>query len=505
MEGVDSEGLKRLSPELQINGLTLDSRAVNEGMLFVALKGTQTHGLHYALKAQQQGAVAILWESDVVENKMQCLSELYIPVIEITELSARLGEIAQRYYQIVDEQQQIQANYGLTVIGVTGTDGKTTVTHFFAQAMNFLTPNNVAIIGTLGIGFTDRLQQATHTTPDILTVHKTLRQLASKGVKIVAMEVSSHALDQGRVDGVEFSVAILTNLTRDHLDYHGTLEHYAKAKEKLFLRPELSCVVLNAEDGFSQQIKNSLMVRGRNNIIARYSITSTADRETEAELIAEEAQFTHNGIQARLSFGHQQGELKAAVLGVFNLSNLLATLAAMLALDVPFKEAVAALNKVKTVPGRMEKIDAVDKLVVIDYAHTPAALESVLMALRSHTKQRIICVFGCGGDRDKGKRPLMAAIAEQYADKIIVTDDNPRTEDPKWIMQEIVAGFKQRDNIMIEHSRARAIRCAISDAEAGDVVLIAGKGHEQVQIFADVTEDFDDRLQAMQALQELII
>jgi len=510
INGVASEGLKNLPTNLQISGLTLDSRTVSEGMLFVALKGTQTHGLDYALKAQQQGAVAILWESDVVENQTQRLSALDIPAIEITQLSARLAEIARRYYQIDHQivgQQQTQTNYGLKVIGVTGTDGKTTVTHFFAQAMNALMPNKVAIIGTLGIGFTDRLQQVTHTTPDVLTVHKTLRQLAMKGVKIVAMEVSSHALDQGRVNGVEFSIAILTNLTRDHLDYHGTLEHYAKAKEKLFLRPELHCAVLNAEDDFSQQIENSLMMTGRHHIVMRYSIKSATGRETEAELIAEDAQFTHTGIQASLSFGQQQGELKVAVLGVFNLSNLLATLAGMLALDIPLKAAISALNKVKTVPGRMEKIDAVDslddRLVVVDYAHTPAALKSVLTALRSHTTQRIICVFGCGGDRDKGKRPLMAAIAEQYADKVIVTDDNPRTEDPKRIMQDIMAGFGQRNNIMIEHSRASAIHSAITNAQAGDVVLIAGKGHEQVQIFADVTEDFDDRQEATKVLQEL--
>jgi UDP-N-acetylmuramoyl-L-alanyl-D-glutamate--2,6-diaminopimelate ligase len=503
LQGVDSKGFENLVTDLQINGLTLDSRAVKAGMLFVALKGTQTHGLHYALNAQQQGATAILWESDTVPNQIQLLDALHIPVIEIIDLSAKLGEIAQRYYQIIDSPRPIQSNYGLKIKGVTGTDGKTTVTHFFAQAMNILMPNKSAIIGTLGIGFTDRLQQTTHTTPDVLTLHKTLCQLAKKGVKIVAMEVSSHALDQGRVDGLDFTVAILTNLTRDHLDYHGTLEQYATAKEKLFLRPELCCAVLNTEDDFSQQIENSLMEKGRERSIIRYSIKSTTDTKIETELTAEDTQFTHRGIQARLSFGNQQGILNVAVLGRFNLSNLLATLAAMLALDIPFSNALSALNKVKTVPGRMEKIDAGDKLVVVDYAHTPAALESVLKALCSHTTQRIICVFGCGGDRDKGKRPLMAHIAEHYADKVIVTDDNPRTEDPKQIMQDIIAGFEQRDNIIIEHRRANAIRAAIGDAKAGDVVLIAGKGHEQVQIFADVSEDFDDRQQAAQALQEL--
>lgn len=497
-------------PELQIKGITLDSRAVKEGMLFIALKGTQAHGLQYALNAQQQGAIAVIWESDLSlekneQEKTRLLKGLQIPAIEIKGLAVQLGAVATQYYQIRDAKEQLKPNYGLKIIGVTGTDGKTTVTHFIAQAMNALTVDKTAIIGTLGIGLTDQLEKATHTTPDILTVHKTLHQLANKGIELVAMEVSSHALDQGRVNGVEFDSAILTNLTRDHLDYHATVENYAKAKEKLFLRPELNSVVLNQNDAFSQQIIHKINQRGRNKECLRYLVKSSdVDNNQDAELIAQNARFTQHGIEAQVSFSNQKGILKAAVLGWFNLSNLLATLAAMLALEVKFSDALKALNKVKTVPGRMETIASTDKLVVVDYAHTPAALESVLKALRHHTEQRLICVFGCGGDRDKGKRPLMARIAEQNANSVIVTDDNPRTEDPKGIMSDIIVGFKQPENILIEHNRAKAIRSAMLQAKAGDAVLIAGKGHEQVQIFAHKTELFDDRQQAAEALQELV-
>jgi UDP-N-acetylmuramoyl-L-alanyl-D-glutamate--2,6-diaminopimelate ligase len=502
----------KISTDLQINGITLDSRAIKAGMLFVALKGTQTHGLQYALKAQQQGAVAIIWESDInldeyEQKKPSILNNLAIPAIEINALSTQLGKIATRYYQIRNNKGQIKSNYGLKIIGVTGTDGKTTVTHFIAQAMNTLVAKKTAIIGTLGIGLTNKLQETTHTTPDILTVHKTLHQLANEGVELIAMEVSSHALDQERVNGVAFDIAILTNLTRDHLDYHGTVENYAKAKEKLFLRPELNSVILNQNDAFSQQIINQLNKSNVNNndlnkICLRYLVKSS-DSDKDAELIAQNTSFTHQGIVAQISFSGQQGMLKVAVLGGFNLSNLLATLATMLTLKVEFSDALNALSQVKTVPGRMEIIDTSNMLLVVDYAHTPGALKSVLKALRNHTKQRLICVFGCGGDRDKGKRPLMAKIAEQNADSVIVTDDNPRTENPEEIMRDIVTGFEHPENILIEHNRAKAIRLAIHEAKVGDVVLIAGKGHEQVQIFAHKTELFDDRQQATEALQEL--
>ena len=488
--------------DIFVNGISLDSRAIKDGMLFVALKGSQEHGLKYARKAQEQGAVAVIWESDNSINMVDIVSALSIPVIEIKALSSQLGKIAQCFYQLLDDKKKPKLNYGLQLVGVTGTDGKTTVSHFFAQAMNALN-KKTAVIGTLGIGFPSNLRASTHTTPDVLTVHKTLRDIAVEGVEFVAMEVSSHALDQKRVNGVAFDVAILTNLMRDHLDYHGTIEAYGEAKEKLFLRPELKAAVLNKEDSFGRQIEKNVSAKAGLGVISYRVESRKNEKKSASELVAYDAQFTANGIEAKVCFGDEAAVIKAPVLGWFNLSNLLATLAAMIALGVSFLDAVASLSQVTTVPGRMERVESNHALIVVDYAHTPGALKSVLKALRGHTEKRLICVFGCGGDRDRGKRPLMAKIAEQGADIVIVTDDNPRTENPISIMDEIIAGFEQSENIVIEHDRAKAIRLALQQAQVGDVVLIAGKGHEQVQILADTIEPFDDRQQAVQALQEL--
>jgi len=495
--------------DIFVTGVTLDSRAITNGMLFVALKGTQTHGLEYALKAQNLGAIAVIWEADNTNDVVALVGSLSIPAIEVKNLSRQLGIIAARFYRLFDEEQNIKTNYGLKLLGVTGTDGKTTVSHFFAQAMNAL-GRTTAVIGTLGVGLPNKLEASTHTTPDVLTVHKILHDLAVDGAEFVAMEVSSHALDQKRVNGVEFDVAILTNLMRDHLDYHGTIEAYAAAKEKLFLRPELQAVVLNADDDFSQQIEKKLLQANVNNKVEKitYAVRSNqAGCDSDDQLFAYDARFTVDGISAQVSFGKDTAEIKAPVLGRFNLSNLLAVLAAMLVVGVKFTDAVASLSAVSTVPGRMERVEEKNTsgvLVVVDYAHTPGALESVLQALRGHTQQRVVCVFGCGGDRDRGKRPLMAKAAEQGADVVIVTDDNPRTESPAVIVSEIVVGFAQPQKVMIEHDRAKAIRMALKQAKKGDVVLIAGKGHEQVQILAHTIEPFDDRQQAAQALQELV-
>jgi len=348
--------------------------------------------------------------------------------------------------------------------------------------------------------------------------------MKSQKIKSVAMEVSSHALDQGRVAGVNFDVAVLTNLTRDHLDYHGTVEAYTEAKAKLFSWPNLKALVINLDDAFGQEIASrgeaeTMLERSDDDLkgemkssnklggvisgsIIGYGIGFVADYPANS-LVAEDAVFNSSGMSAQIHYGDQQASLTASVLGRFNLSNLLAALGAMLALGYSLKDAVAELSKVQTVAGRMEKVSDADLLVVVDYAHTPNALETVLKALREHTQNKLICVFGCGGDRDAGKRPLMAKIAEDNADVVIVTDDNPRTENPEIIMQDIVAGFIKPANITIEHDRANAISIALNKANSGDTVLIAGKGHENVQILAAGTVPFSDREQANKVLQEL--
>ena len=446
---------------------------------FVALKGAQQHGLKYAEIASQQGAAAIIWESDNSSTP----EIVNIGQIEVPCLREHLGLIADRFYG--------SPSRSLNIIGITGTDGKTSVSHFLAQAIK-----KCAVIGTLGIGPLDNLQTATHTTPDVISVHKNLAEMKALQVNTVAMEVSSHALDQGRVDNVIFDVAVLTNLSRDHLDYHKTVEAYAEAKEKLFCWPDLRGMVINLDDVFGHK-----MAQKFGGVIG-YGIGQAQDYP-DGSLVAENAKFSRNGLSAEITFGNQKGKLNAAVLGRFNLSNLLAALGAMLALDFSLDDALAQLNKAHTVAGRLEKVSDADVLAVIDYAHTPNALETVLKALREHTQNKLICVFGCGGDRDAGKRPLMASVAERYADIVIVTDDNPRTESPEKIMQDIVAGFVKPQTVLVQHDRSMAIHKALTKAEKGDTVLIAGKGHENVQILATGSIPFSDREHANKVLQEL--
>ncbi|WP_299874376.1 UDP-N-acetylmuramoyl-L-alanyl-D-glutamate--2,6-diaminopimelate ligase [uncultured Cocleimonas sp.] len=475
------EGIAQVSPEMDcdITSITLDSREAKTGTLFVALKGTQQHGLDYADAVAKQGAVAVVWEADGLTQSI----DLDIPQFEIADLREHLGQISNRFFG--------SPTQSLNMVGITGTDGKTSVSHFIAQAMK-----DSAVIGTLGIGSLSDLQTATHTTPDVISVHRSLAELKDKNIKTVAMEVSSHALDQGRVAGVAFDVAVLTNLSRDHLDYHKTLEAYAEAKEKLFDWAGLKAIVVNLDDEFGRK-----MALKSGGVIA-YGIGQLADYP-EGSLVAVNAKFTHRGISADIHFAGKQAKLNASVLGRFNLSNLLAALCAMLALGDSLESALASLNKVETVAGRMEKVADSDVLAVVDYAHTPNALETVLKALREHTENNLICVFGCGGDRDSGKRPMMAQIAEANADVVIVTDDNPRTENPELIMKDIVAGFINPSAAVIEHDRASAISKALTQAKRGDTVLIAGKGHEKVQILATGSIPFSDREHANKVLLEL--
>ena len=485
LEGVI--GVQSDFEDQQVSEMTLDSRDVIGGYLFVAMSGSQEHGLKYAKKAEQLGAVAVIWEH--VEGID--VPELSIPLIAIKNLPASLGGIAARLYDYSSQSLQI--------VGITGTDGKTSVSHFLAQAMN-ASGRSCAVIGTLGIGNPNALEKATHTTPNVISVHKNLQRLSQRGSCCVAMEVSSHALDQQRVAGVDFDVAVLTNLTRDHLDYHGTVEAYAEAKAKLFLDHRPKSAVLNLNDDFGVKLASTL--RDSDVAVCGYAIDNPADYP-ESTLVASNAQYDHRGFSATISYRGQSYPLQASVLGDFNLSNLLATLGAMIALGYTAADAINALEQVSTVPGRIERVvldESQDFLTVADYAHTPGALESVLSALRVHCSAKLICVFGCGGDRDAGKRQLMAEVAERLADVVIATDDNPRTENPTNIMANIMTGFMNPENVTVEHDRAAAIRLAVKQANTGDVVLIAGKGHEQAQLVNGIEYPFDDREQIRQAL-----
>lgn len=497
---------------LVVQGITLDSRRVNDGSLFVALAGTQQHGLCYAKAAQDQGAVAILWEK--TEQAIE-MPELTIPSFGLPNLRHVLGRLAALFYG--------HPSQSLHMMGITGTDGKTSVSHFIAQALQTTQTDEkpCAVIGTIGIGLPHQLQTATHTTPDVLRVHQVLAEQQQQGVGSVAMEVSSHALDQERVNAVAFNTAVFTNLTRDHLDYHKTLDAYAAAKAKLFYWSGLNAVVLNLDDAMGQCLYADLIDQPLQCIGYRIAKAGEKTRvPRQHELIATQARFDHQGIHAWVSTRDasgtvQQQALHAKILGRFNLSNLLATLGALLAKGLSFPSAIQRLSHLQTVTGRMQKMLVDDQqnaqafdypLVVVDYAHTAGALASALQALQEHTEEgkRLICVFGCGGDRDQGKRSLMAQAAEQYADVIIVTDDNPRSESPAAIFADIKTGFTQRAAVTFEHDRALAINLAIQQAVVGDVVLIAGKGHETVQIVADQQIPFADEDYAKQALARMI-
>jgi UDP-N-acetylmuramoyl-L-alanyl-D-glutamate--2,6-diaminopimelate ligase len=481
------------APDIQVTGLTLDNRQVQAGMAFVALHGTRQHGLAYAAAAVEAGAAVVLYEP---EDGL-LLPSLAVALVPVPALREQLGTLADRF--------NASPSAELFMVGVTGTDGKTSVSHFIAEALNAdagAGMSRTAVIGTLGIGLPGALQPATHTTPDALTVHTLLRDLQASGFATVAMEVSSHALDQGRVNGIRFDVAVLTNLTRDHLDYHGTVEAYAAAKRKLFHWPYLKAVVLNVDDAFGRRLAAEVSTQPLT--VIGYGVGAVADYPA-GTLVATAAIFDHSGIRATVVYGENTGLLQAPVLGQFNLHNLLAALGVLLAKGVPFHAALQRLQHVWVVPGRMERVASTplsDRLVVVDYAHTPGALQQVLKAVRVHTRGRLLCVFGCGGDRDRGKRPLMSKIAESDADVVIVTDDNPRSENPQQIFEDIMQGIHNKAGVTFEHDRAQAIRLAIRQAQPGDTVLIAGKGHETVQILAQGTVPFDDRIQAAQALQE---
>ena len=484
-------------PDVMINDLTLDNRQIKPGMAFVAVKGTQQHGLTFAPAAMAAGAVAVLFEPDAALVLPDLSAVIAIP---IPNLRTQLGAIADRFHAMPSAD--------LFMVGVTGTDGKTSVTHFVAEALNARLANaqtaSTGVIGTIGIGCPGQLRTATHTTPDALTVHGVLNDLQRQGLQSVAMEVSSHALDQGRVNNIRFDVAVLTNLTRDHLDYHGTVAAYADAKRRLFQWEGLQAVVLNVDDPFGRELAAEVTARSPGVQVIGYGVGQAADYPTNT-LVATSAVFDYSGIRAEVFSPWGTGTLQAPVLGQFNLHNLLATLGVLVAKGLPFAEALTRLQHVWVVPGRMERVAAGQdngKLVVVDYAHTPGALTQVLKAVRVHTQGKLICVFGCGGDRDRGKRPLMAAATEAAADVVIVTDDNPRTESPVQIFADIQVGFSQPERITFEHDRAAAIRLAVAQAQAGDTVLIAGKGHETVQMVADKILPFDDREQAALALQE---
>jgi UDP-N-acetylmuramoyl-L-alanyl-D-glutamate--2,6-diaminopimelate ligase len=467
--------------DVTIHGLTTDSREVSVGDAFVAIAGSTTPADHYIGDAIAAGATAILLETPRAGECYEVDGALIVPV---ANLKGQLGKVADRFFEHPSKQ--------LRLVGVTGTNGKTSVSHYIARLLQE-TGTPCGVIGTLGYGMPDALQEASHTTPDVVQGNRVLSRIVAQGGRAAAMEVSSHALAQGRVDGLTMTGAVFTNLTRDHLDYHGSMEAYGAAKAKLFNREELHFAVINFDDPFGRQLYKQL--EGQCDRV-RYSL-----HEAQTELWLTRIEQTNGGFSATVDGLWGAMDISASILGSFNVSNLLASMAAVLSLGVPVDRVRAAVERLAPPPGRLEPFTGANGVrVVVDYAHTADALNNALSALRPHVTGRLICVFGCGGDRDTGKRPDMAAEAELGADVVFVTDDNPRSEDPADITDQIMKGFRAPERVAVTHDRAEAIHQAVAMAEPGDIVLIAGKGHETWQEIAGQRIPFSDAGQVRQAL-----
>jgi UDP-N-acetylmuramyl-tripeptide synthetase len=463
--------------------ITADSRRIEPGVAFAAYPGTHADGRKFVPDAIARGATAVLWESTgfAWDRGWQ------VPHLPVEGLQRRLGAIADFIYGSPSKD--------LWMIGVTGTNGKTSCAHWIGEALD-VCGRRAGILGTLGNGLIGGLAPATHTTPDAPALHELLKQFKAAGANAVAMEVSSHGLDQGRVTGVKFDIALFTNLTRDHLDYHRTMAAYGQAKAKLFSWPGLRTAVINADDPFGRSLVD--VARDRGGRPLTYGLAA-------ADIAATDIVLSGNGIALKVNTPWGKADFVSPMVGTFNAQNLLGVLGVLLASDIPLDVATAALARLQPPAGRMQRLGGTDRpLVIVDYAHTPDALEKVLTALRPAVTApaELICVFGCGGDRDAGKRPEMGHIAARFADRVVVTSDNPRSEDAAAIANAIARGVRDEGNRRwtIDVDRGDAIHNAILAARRGDVVLIAGKGHETYQESQGVRTPFSDAAVAAGAL-----
>ena len=493
LEGFIDDALVEQCRNITVNGLVQDNRKARSGNLFFAHQGHNTHGLLYAQDAVAKGASVVLWDGDL-ENRNEILDSISNKVlcIRCEDLRYKVGPIASRYYD--------QPSLSLNTIGVTGTDGKTSIAHFLAQCLDAYDVH-CGVLGTLGNGFINDLHPTGLTTVDALQVQKTLAEIQQAGARHVVMEVSSHGLDQGRVNGVAFTTAVLSNMAADHLDYHGTLDNYAAAKKRLFYTPGLGAAVINLDDEFGRELARE---------VAEHVCVWGYSLEKDVSAYHDLADYFVNALEIKpfehgyhLSVSTPKGEtcFDIPLLGRFNVSNALAVLSTLLVSQFTLEHATSSLTAIHSVDGRVEIITEPEKpVVVVDYAHTEQGLTAVCRSIREHFDGQIWCVCGCGGDRDRSKRPLMAKVAEKYADRIIVTTDNPRHEDPQAIIDEVMSGFSSPDKAEPILDRRQAIDIAISNAQPGDVVLLAGKGHETSQIVGDVHIAFDDRRVAREFL-----
>jgi UDP-N-acetylmuramoyl-L-alanyl-D-glutamate--2,6-diaminopimelate ligase len=482
------EGMDLAVPSISVSDITSDSRQAASGGLFLACAGIEHHGLEFVSQAVDAGVAAIAWEPGAGVDEPQVPTN--VKTVAMPGLGNRLGTIADRFFG--------SPSSALSVTGVTGTNGKTTSAFLVAQALNHMGCRS-AYMGTLGFGIGSNIVSSAFTTPDCITMHRRLREMVDTGAKHVITEVSSHALDQRRVDGIRFQVAAFTNLSRDHLDYHGTMERYAEAKARLFIDTGLRTAVLNVGDNFGAALAQRLSPGTE---LISVALVNTGDVDPAARLVGRLTGVRADGLGLKLSGDFGEAFLSSPLWGRFNAENLAISVGTLLALGHSLDAAVGALTECAAPPGRMELIraDRSSPTVVVDFAHTPDALGKALETARDHCEGQVWCVFGCGGDRDKGKRRSMGEVAASLADRSVITNDNPRDEDPEAIIAEVLAGTDGRPGIDVLQDRRAAIEFAIRSAQSGDVVLIAGKGHESVQVIGPESHMFSDQLVARATL-----
>ena len=477
----------------EVSGLCLHSQHLKAGEAFFAFPGTHQDGRHFLSDVLSKRPSALVVEAHELENFP--LPKTDIPIVRVLELHKNLGFIASRFYQ--------EPSSKMHIIGVTGTSGKTTTSYLIYQAFQSLGIKS-GYIGTLGVAFDTVETEPTLTTPDAITLQKVLRKMVDVGVEVLAMEVSSHALSQHRTNGIQFDQAVFTNLTPEHLDYHQDMESYGKAKEILFRKPELKVVTLNAEDAYCLNLASRLDPKLPMVLTSTQPITS-AHVQHKLKVIPKDYQLTSAGIDAKLLTPWGEGELHSKLIGKFNLINLLMVVSVLCQYGVELKEVLHAAQKLQPVKGRMERLGGANfPQIIIDFAHKPDALRSALEAARSICKHRLWVVFGCGGNRDTLKRKEMGKIASQLADKVVITNDNPRDESPKAIIQDILMGIDAHDGnkVVVEEDRKSAISYAINHALCHDVILVAGKGHESYQIIGSQKIPYSDSGWVKQVLSE---
>ena len=476
--------------EITVNELQTDNRQLQPGDLFMACPGAVVDARQFAEDAGRRGAAAVLAETAVTPEEKAWLSKAGIEVVEVSGLRKRLGEIAAEFYG--------HPSRTMDVVAVTGTNGKTSVSQLIAQAQQAIEAP-AAVMGTLGNGPLDQLQATENTTPGALDVQRIFHGFARDGIRAVSLEASSHGLDQYRLEGTCIRTAVLTNLSRDHLDYHGTMEAYQAAKERLVFWPGLKELVWNADD-----VRITDMASRAPANVQKLSYSA---KDSDADLYAADIAFTENGLAFRLHYDGNSIDIHSRLIGGFNVSNLLAVIGVLMLRGCSLKKVADITEKLEPIPGRMELValkKAGDSLptVLVDYAHTPDALMHALQAARTHCQGHLWCVFGCGGDRDKGKRPLMGEVVANYADRIVLTSDNPRSEAIEHILTDIEAGFPETTDYFVQKDRKAAINEAIADADARDWILIAGKGHEDYQEINGEKFPFSDLKVAKKALKK---